>query len=287
MQKDNEVFRAPEQNLICIRSGEIPKRFWQSLKGLSQWDFAKVSWDLAASFGETSISSFPCTNSSKIRMRTISVLLHYLVGSFSSPNSWHCIPTLLNQELSQYTQLKVRIWHSSKDSSILRYSKSDMFFLCLAVNSFLTTLIVCKVVLILILLILFRHCVCLLLSWLIHPLLSFCLTCQYKSFIFECQLGRQRKLLCREKSQLPIQIVLPPDQYIESFKVGNRLQVIHYYNRLQVLKFWYNIILVGVIDKIWNYKGSNPNRIILVGLHFQPRTQVLSFKLLYDWCMLN
>ena len=46
MQKDNEVFSAPEQILICIGSREIPKRFWQSLKGLSQWDFAKVSWDL-------------------------------------------------------------------------------------------------------------------------------------------------------------------------------------------------------------------------------------------------
>ena len=45
-EKDNEVFPAPEQNLICIGSREIHKRFWQSLKGLSQWDFAKVSWDL-------------------------------------------------------------------------------------------------------------------------------------------------------------------------------------------------------------------------------------------------
>ena len=36
IQKDNEVFPAPEQNLICIGSKEIDKRFWQSLKGLSQ-----------------------------------------------------------------------------------------------------------------------------------------------------------------------------------------------------------------------------------------------------------
>ena len=39
-------FPAPEQNLILIGIREIHKRFWQSLKGLSQWDFAKVSWDL-------------------------------------------------------------------------------------------------------------------------------------------------------------------------------------------------------------------------------------------------
>ena len=45
-EKDNEVFRAPEQNLICIGSREIPMRFWQSLKCLNQWDFAKVSRDL-------------------------------------------------------------------------------------------------------------------------------------------------------------------------------------------------------------------------------------------------
>ena len=45
-EKDNEVFLAPEQNLICIGSRKIPMRFWQSLKGLSQCDFAKVSWDL-------------------------------------------------------------------------------------------------------------------------------------------------------------------------------------------------------------------------------------------------
>ena len=45
-QKDNEVFPAPEQNLILIGIREIHKRFWQSLKGLCQWDFAKVSWDL-------------------------------------------------------------------------------------------------------------------------------------------------------------------------------------------------------------------------------------------------
>ena len=46
IQKDNEVFPTPENNLICIGSRKIHKRFWQSLKGLSQWDFAKVSWDL-------------------------------------------------------------------------------------------------------------------------------------------------------------------------------------------------------------------------------------------------
>ena len=33
--------------MICIGSREIHKRFWQSPKGLSQWDFARVSWDLA------------------------------------------------------------------------------------------------------------------------------------------------------------------------------------------------------------------------------------------------
>ena len=102
----------------------------------------------------------------------LSVLLqHYLVGSLSSLHTsmlvrlcrfWDC-PSTGYKEFGLIPP---------KDNIIVRYCEYDhLLFICLP--PILTTLIICRVVLLLILIILFRHCVNFLLLWSVYSFLAF------------------------------------------------------------------------------------------------------------------
>ena len=60
----------------------------------------------------------------------LSILLHYLAGSFSSLYTQRYIPHCRNLELFQYTILRDQIWHFLKESKIVRYSKSELIIFC-------------------------------------------------------------------------------------------------------------------------------------------------------------
>ena len=74
------------------------------------------------------------------------------------------------------------------------FSKTWSDFLCSRVYLYLTTLMVYFPVLLQILLILVKSCICFKLMWSVHSLLLFCLLIRFLVCIFDCQLSWQKKL---------------------------------------------------------------------------------------------
>ena len=96
--KDNEVFPAPEQIWSVSGVGKFTKRFWQSLKGLSQWDFAKVSWDLDKYENIDAVLDHIAKKREQF-IKSIVLKIFLLTSQFLSLiNIFYCIP-LINTQL--------------------------------------------------------------------------------------------------------------------------------------------------------------------------------------------
>ena len=88
----------------------------------------------------------------------LSILLRYLECSFFSiyPALY---PNLVESGTVQLHSIESLDWYSLKNSNIVRYSEPDLIIFCQLSTSYLMTLIICRVVLLLILLILSWPCV--------------------------------------------------------------------------------------------------------------------------------
>ena len=93
--------------------------------------------------------------------------------------------------LSQHVLFGIKI-------GILKDSTICWFLLFSCLSPILTILIVYRPVLILILIILVRLCVCFLLMWSVFPFLAFCLLISNLIYFFDCHTGWQRNLNLRE-----------------------------------------------------------------------------------------
>ena len=127
--------------------------------------------------------------------------LHIHLSFPTFARCWHCSSMLYR--VSDLHSLKAILFHQNFLNTIL----VSLLYCLLPI---LTTLIVSRPVLLLILIMLVSLCVCFKLMWSVSSFLTFCLLTPNLVSFFECQLGRHWKLPHREKPQISIVLVLPP-----------------------------------------------------------------------------
>ena len=137
--------------------------------------------------------SLYCKPSSSFTQATSLVNLHHI--SFSSLLSLMLLYSHMLEIVSVHP-IKDSDWHSLKTVSYHKDTRkySEVVYFVQLSTSYLTTLIVHCSVLLLILIILIRFCVCFKLMWSVLFLLVFCLLMPVFVNFFECQLNKQRKL---------------------------------------------------------------------------------------------
>ena len=131
-------------------------------------------------------------------------------------------------------------WHLPKTVPYfwLLLNRYDLHLLC-CLPPILTTLLVYRPILLLILIVLVRSCICFKMIQLIFSLLAFCLLMLNPVNFFEFKLGRQRKLPLRENTtsnnnsitSCKSNFQYTPLLYLSPSRVVSRLPIVLYYNR--------------------------------------------------------